>query len=116
MLTKKELLEELKKDDVDMGKRPERTIVYYQQLGLLPLAEKHELRRREVVFPNYTVRLIKDIRMHLKRGGTLAEFKKGMEYNEEKRVQICKALKIDDENQGFTDHLLRKIHRWLSTR
>jgi DNA-binding transcriptional MerR regulator len=76
-LTKKDILEKLREDNVDLGKNPYRTLIFYQGQGLLPDAEG--MRGKEALYPDSIVDTIKRIRVFQKEGDTLAEIKKFMD-------------------------------------
>ncbi len=60
MLIKKEILKQLKKDNVDMGKNPDRTFSFYREKGLLP--EPIGFRKKAPLYPDNTPWIIRDIR------------------------------------------------------
>jgi len=94
-LTKKEILKKLKEENIDLGKNPYRTLIYYQQEGLLPQAEG--MRGREALYPDKIINIIKRIRVFQRGGDTLAEIKKFMnegKENLEKRLIEVKKEKV----------------------
>ncbi len=60
MLTQKEIIKQLKRENVDMGKNPARTFLFYLDKGLLPAPSG--FRKKEPLYPANTPRIIREIR------------------------------------------------------
>ena len=59
MITKKEILKQLKHKDINMGKDPNRTFEFYEERGLLPKPQRY--RNHEPLYPDNTPWIIKDV-------------------------------------------------------
>jgi hypothetical protein len=75
--TKREILERLEKDEIYMGKNPNRTFIYYQELGLIPTSKGR--RGKEQTFDFWTHSLIKSIRRATQAGHSLYNIRLGIE-------------------------------------
>jgi hypothetical protein len=59
LLTKKEILKQLKNENVYMGKDPNRTFAFYEERGLLP--QSREYRKSKPLYPDNTPWILKEI-------------------------------------------------------
>jgi len=73
MWTKNDILKKLKDNGIGMGKNPQRTFIYYQELGLLPkcMARKGKIG----VFPEWVYSQIRIIRLSQWNGHSLRDIK-----------------------------------------
>lgn len=100
MLTKKQILEYLERENVDLGSNPGRTFVYYQEMGLLPKSESFLPNNKTIaLFPNWTPKLIKNIKAYQREGKKLSEVKKVLDENRQKGKEIKKDLGLEDEEE-----------------
>lgn len=97
-LTKKEILERLKKDGVDMGRNPNRTFVYLRSEGLL---ERVGTKRKIALYHESSVDVIKQLRIEQNNGGTIETFREKLSHEKTKNDYICRKLGIKNEGQRF---------------
>ena len=106
MLTKKQILDQLKKENVDLGSNPERTFIYYQQIGLLP-HKKGSLpgNKRIGLFPDWIPGFIKRIKKAQQEGIKLWEIKKAFDkVGELLEIEWSRVLNLDNPEA------IKKIH------
>lgn len=110
MLTKKQILEQLKRENVDLGSNPGRTFVYYQEMGLLPKSENFLPTNKTVaLFPNWTPNLIKNIKAYQREGKKLFEIKKDLEESGRTIKEWAEVLKLDSkEIRNITRHIIQE--------
>jgi len=96
LTTKKDILERLNKDEVYIGKNPNRTFIYYQEFGLLPKPVGR--KEKKPIFPGWTHLLIKSIRKAVQAGHSLSDILVG--------IEISKGGKCEPEFLGVIPHIL----------
>lgn len=101
MLTKEQILSQLKKENVDLGKNPERTFVYYQELGLLPTQGKSHVstQKRRLLFPDWTPKLIKTIKRLQREGKKLKEIKTALGESQSLTKTLKKVLGLEPNEE-----------------
>jgi len=101
MLTKEEILKQLSRENVDLGKSPERTFVYYQELGLIPTKESGNIstRNRKLLFPDWAPKLIKTIKRLQQEGKKLSEIKASLDESQTIHKAIREKLGLDEDEQ-----------------
>ncbi len=99
MLTKQEILDRLQKDEIDMGKNPSRTFIFYQQQGLLssPIDRKGKL----ALYPDNIIDQIKRIKIFQKEGDSIAKIKSLFEKGRAKVEDIIKQAKAERINMIY---------------
>ena len=115
MLTKQQILSQLKKENVDLGKNPERTFVYYQELGLLPIQGKSHvsIQKRRVLFPDWTPKVIKTIKRLQREGKKLREIKAALEESQSSIKNLKKVLGLErnEEVSFYVNYLVERETR-----
>jgi hypothetical protein len=122
-LTKKEILNQLERDGVKLGKNPNRNFVYLQEKGLLP--PPVGIKNKEALHHDFVPMLIKKIRKLQKERNTLEgirysiddiikKVKNELKTVEENRCKIHKFLNLKDEGQTYkvTDFMYRNKELW----
>lgn len=101
MLTKEEILRQLSRENVDLGKNPERTFVYYQELGLIPTKAKGNIstRNRKLLFPDWAPKLIKTIKRLQEEGKKLSEIKAVLDESQAIHKTIREKLSLDEDEE-----------------
>jgi len=105
MLTKKEILSQLKRENINLGENPERTFIYYQEIGLIPKGKGFlPSNKRVALFPDWTPRLIKNIKKCQQEGKKLLEIKKAFKESQQFLQDWAKACKVKDGYMGMQKH------------
>lgn len=101
MLTKEEILNQLKKENVDLGKNPERNFVYYQELGLIPTKGNSHVstQKRRLLFPDWTPKLIKTIKRLQREGKKLREIKTALGESQSLTKTLKKVLGLEQNEE-----------------
>lgn len=111
MMTKKEILGQLKNSNVSLGKNPERTFVYYQEMELVPKGKTFlSTNKRVALFPDWVPTLIKNIKKYQREGKKLSEIKKALDESRRMRKELKEALGLQDEKEepSFQTSLIRE--------
>jgi len=115
MLTKEQILTQLKKENVDLGKNPQRTFVYYQEMGLLPIQGKSHvsIQKRRVLFPDWTPKVIKTIKKLQREGKKLRDIKAALDESESsiKNLKKVLGLKDNEETSFYVNYLVERETR-----
>lgn len=95
MLTKKEILKQLKTNDVYMGKDPNRTFALYEERGLLPQPQGY--RKNEPLYPDNTPWIVKDVvYLHQVEKRTIDDIKRRQNESGSFNRQILQFLGLDE--------------------
>ena len=81
MLSKSQILTILKKNNVNMGKNPNRNFNYLLEKGLIPEGIIDHNDKRKMLYPDYTVKQIEYVRKNSKVGRSLKEIKVSLSFD-----------------------------------
>jgi len=116
MLTKKEILDQLKQEKIHLGRNPERTFVYYQELGLLPTKRKDftSTKDRMLLFPDWTPKVIKTIKRLQREGKKLKEIKTALDEAQGLTKTLKKVLGLEqnEETAFYVNYLVERETRY----
>lgn len=105
MLTVKEILKQLRNEEVYLGKDPLRTFRFYEERGLLP--EPEGFRKNEPLYPENTPWVIKDILFaHQIEKRTVDDIVREQRFGDEMRTEALKSLGLEEAPLNFyTKHI-----------
>jgi len=106
MLTKAQILEELEKTGIRLGKNPSRTFNYYRQIGLLPERCGYA-NKNTALYPTPTLYILKRIKALQQKGCNLSEIKKRVALGRNAAaVYVIEATGVDPEEVADAKHAL----------
>ena len=105
MLTVKEILKQLRSENVYLGKDPHRTFRFYEERGLLP--EPEGFRKNEPLYPENTPWVIKNILFAQQvEKRTVEDIIREQRSGNEMRAEALQALGLEEEPLNFyTQHV-----------
>ena len=105
LLTVKEILKQLRSEDVYLGKDPHRTFRFYEEKGLLP--EPEGFRRNEPLYPENTPWVIKDILFAQQvEKRTVDDIVREQRQGNQMRTEALKSLGLEEAPLNFyTKHV-----------
>ncbi|MFW9824715.1 MAG: hypothetical protein ACFFE4_17365 [Candidatus Thorarchaeota archaeon] len=101
--TKKQILRRLNDEGIKYNYR---LFISRQEWGFIP--DPVGADGKELLYPDYTVDLLRHIETSKNSGETLEQIKKRLDERTEERLKICKILGAKDEGQSFQRHYLEK--------
>jgi len=108
MLTKKQILDQLSKEGIALGRsNPRRTFDFYRQIGLIPkdaIVKIKEKGKFKTLYPNWTPQLIKNIKKCQQEGEKLSEIKKAFRQSQQLLQNWAKVCKVKIGYMGMQRH------------
>ena len=121
MLTKDQIVSQLKKEGVKLGRsNPSRTFDLYRQLGLIPrddVVKTNINGKFTVLYPDHTVSLIKNVKKYLADGRRLSEIAEGLQESRSTLKEWARVLGGDPRQvTNIRRHIIReeKMHYFVS--
>ena len=100
LLTKKEILKQLRYENVYLGKDPNRTFAFYEENGLLPKSQG--FRKKEALYPHNTPWIIKEILFAQQvEKRTVEDIKRERNSGGEVRAEALTRLGLEEEPLNF---------------
>ena len=100
LLTVKEILKQLRSENVFLGKDPHRTFRFYEEKGLLP--EPEGFRKNEPLYPENTPWVIKDLLFAQQvEKRTIDDIIREQRFGHQTRAKALKSLGLEEEPLNF---------------